>query len=151
MLSAAEISERNALLINFITRLDVGIRIIDLPEKPKFVSHDYKYWLHAYVHNFNIKLLDAEFNGNVIAAMRVDSDPEEYRDTFLEWMVKYEHKRIYTITYKGLFLSGFNHHNKIDKSNPFPVFAKYYPHTYYSLAKAREIVDRFKEYELQIN
>jgi hypothetical protein len=37
MLSNEEISERNGLLINFITALDMGIHVIDLPHKPKLL------------------------------------------------------------------------------------------------------------------
>jgi hypothetical protein len=65
-------------------------------------------------------------------------------------MSMYEHKRIYTLKYGDLFLSGFNHHNKIEKTNPYPVFSRFFPHFYYEIEKAEELQARFKEYDLEI-
>ena len=150
MLDKDGISERNQKLIKFITGLNLGIHIIDLPEKPRFVSPDYKYLLNGYVKNFKIILNNQEYDGQTILECRVDADPEIMRETFVEWMTMYDHKRIYTLMYGDLFLSGFNHHNKIEKTNPYPVFARYFPHFYYELEKAEEIQERFKEYDLEI-
>lgn len=150
MLDKDGISERNQKLINFISGLGLGIHIIDLPEKPRFVSHDYKYLLHGFVKNFKIILTNQEYDGDIILEVRVDADPEAYRDKIAEWMAIYEHRRVYTLVYEDLFLSGFNHHDKINKLKPYPVFARYFPHFYYELEKAEEIQDRFSEYNLQI-
>lgn len=150
MLDKEGISERNQKLINFISGLHLGIHIIDLPEKPRFVSPNYQYLLHGFVKNFKIILNNQEFNGEVILECRVDADPELHREKFVEWMSMYEHKRIYTLKYGDLFLSGFNHHNKIEKTNPYPVFSRFFPHFYYEREKAEELQARFKEYDLEI-
>jgi len=151
MLDKEGISERNQKLIAFISGLKLGIHIIDLPEKPRFVSANYQYLLHGFVKNFKIILYNKEYDGDIVLECRVDANPEEYRQVFVEWMSMYEHKRIYTITYGDLFLCGFNHHDKINKLNPYPVFARYFPHFYYEKDKAEDIQVRFKEYDLDLH
>lgn len=150
MLDKDGISERNQKLIKFISELDLGIHIIDLPEKPRFVSKDYKFLLNGFVKNFKIILNRKEYDGEVLLECRVDADPEQMREKFVEWLSMYEHKRIYTLMYGDLFVSGFNHHDKLNKLRPYPVFARYFPHFYYELDKAEELVERFKEYQLEI-
>lgn len=150
MLDNEGISERNQKLIKFISGLGLGIHIIDLPEKPRFVSANYQYLLHGFVKNFKIMLYNREFDGELVLECRVDANPEELRDKFAEWMVMYEHKRIWTLCYGDLFLTGYNHQDKINKLNPFPVFAKFFPHFYYEREKAEELQARYKEYELEI-
>lgn len=150
MLDKEGISERNQKLIKFISGLKLGIHIIDLPHSPRFINSNYQYLLHGFVKNFKIILNNKEFGGEAILECRVDANPEEYRDRFAEWMTLYEHKKIYTLMYGDLFLAGFNHHDKINKINPFPVFAKFFPHFYYEKEKAEEIQARFKEYDLEI-
>jgi hypothetical protein len=155
MMSEKDISERNGLLIGLITELNLGIHIVDLPHKPKFLSHDSKLVLKCYVHNFQLILNDSndevyyQFKLRTIDKMNID----EIREKFIEWMTIFEHTPIYTILLKntGLFVSGFNHHNKILKKNPYPVFARYCPLIYYEKDRANNIIDKFKEYELIIN
>lgn len=146
-----DISERNQKLINFISRLNLGIHILDLPEKPKFISPHYTHWYNGYVKNFDIILMDKEWDGNIILKCRVDSDPEQYRERFVEWMSFYEHKKIYTLVsndYPDLFICGFNHHDKINRTSPYPVFAKFFPHIYYDKEKAEDVARKFSEYNL---
>lgn len=151
MLDNEGISERNQKLIKFVTGLNLGIHIIGLPEQPRFVSEDYKYLLNGFVKNFKIILNNKEYDGEVILQCRVDDNPNDYRELFVEWINAYEHKRIYTINYiDGLMISGYGHHDKINKTNPYPVFARYFPHFYYEIEKAEEIQERFKEYNLEI-
>jgi len=150
MIFQKEISERNQKLIKFISELGLGIHIIDLPEKPRFISSDYKYLLNGYVKNFKIILKTAEYEGDTLLECRVDADPDANRAVFAEWMAMYEHKRIYTLRYGDLFLAGFNHHDKINRLHPYPVFARYFPHFYYELEKAEDIQKRFRLYKLEI-
>lgn len=150
MLDKDGISERNQKLINFITGLNLGIHIIDLPEKPRFVSKDYKFLLNGFVKNFKIILMNKEYDGEVILQCRVDANPDDYREMFIEWMSMYEHRRIYTLMYGDLFVTGYSHQDKINKLQPFPVFARYFPHFYYEREKAEELQERFKEYQLEI-
>lgn len=157
MLSDKEISERNGLLIALIAALDVGIHIVDLPHKPKLISNDYKFWLNGYVKNFHLILTPAEVTEEVYLDIRLKPvaklDIEEIRQKVLEWLVMYEHKRIYTISLEdnSFFLVGFNHHNKILKVNPYPVFSCYDPIIYKSLEQAESTIERFKNYNLKIN
>ena len=150
MLDEKGISERNQKLITFISGLNLGIHVIDLPEKPRFVTPDYKFLLHGFVKNFKIILMDKEFEGNVILECRVDADPEQHREKFVEWITIYEHRKIYTLMHQNLFVVGYNFHDKLQKRNQYPVFAKYFPHFYYDIEKVEELVQRFKEYELII-
>jgi hypothetical protein len=150
MLFKADISDRNRKLIRFISGLGLGIHIIDLPEKPRFVSSDYKYLLNGFVKNFKIILQTKEYDGDTLLECRVDANPDEQRSMFAEWLAMYEHKRIYTLTYGDLFVAGFNHHDKLNKSRPYPVFARFFPHIYYEYDRAKELQSRFPEYELEI-
>ncbi len=85
--------------------------------------------------------------------LKQDMDVAAIKERVLEWMVRFDHKRIYTLFLKGtdLMLAGFNHHNKISKTNPYPVFAKFDPIMYYDLTQAENTMERFKHYDLKIN
>jgi hypothetical protein len=78
---------------------------------------------------------------------------DEIRDKFIDWLTSVEHTKVYTITLKdtGLFVTGFNHHNKILKKNPYPVFARYSPIVYYDMDRAEGLLHKFSDYELIIN
>ncbi len=162
MLSNEEISERNGLLIDFITALDLGIHIVDLPHKPKFLSSDYTMQFSAQVKNFHLVLMcgsksDGMFNDEVFLDIRLkplkNMDMEYLKVNILEWLVKFNHTRVYTLKLADtdLFICGFNHRNKIDKTNPYPVFAKIEPLHYYKLEQVENTKERFGEYDLIIN
>ncbi len=156
MLRADEISERNGLLVGFIKALDLGIHIIQLTDKPKLISPDYNYWFSGYIKNFNLILTDSEHNPKILWNIRLkpvqNMDMEDLKPKILQWMTKFQHKKIYTLSLKNskLFVVGFNHHNRMDHANPFPVFAFFYPLIYMSREKALEVQKRFKEYDLII-
>jgi hypothetical protein len=156
MLSNEEISERNGLLIELITELDLGIHIIDLPHKPKLISADYTRQLSAYVKNFHLILTSGKNNDEVYLDIRLkpvrNMDVEGIKQQILAWLVIYEHGQIYTLQLEdtGLFVTGFNHHNKIMKKNPYPVFARYDPLTYYDVERAESTKERFNEYNLTV-
>lgn len=156
MLSNEEISERNGLLIELITELDLGIHIIDLPHKPKLISADYTRQLSAYVKNFHLILTSGKNNDEVYLDIRLkpirNMDVEGIKQQMLAWLVIYEHEQIYTLRLEdtGLFVTGFNHHNKIMKKNPYPVFARYDPLTYYDVERAESTKERFNEYNLTV-
>lgn len=158
MMEEKDISERNGYLIALVNALDMGIHIVDLPHKPKLLNRDYKLWLSGYVKNFHLILNPAEFSDTPFADIRLRpiekmGDIEALQDLFANWMVNHQHKRIYTVTDSetGLFLTGFNHHNKILKTNPYPVFARFDPMTYMQESKAQDVVDKFTQYKLKIN
>jgi hypothetical protein len=150
-----DISERNGYLISLIAELNLGIHIVDLPHKPKFLTSDSKYSLKGYVHNFNLILNGA--NDEVFYETKLRPlnrmNIEEISSKFIDWMTMFEHTRIYTISLDetGLFVTGFNHHNKILKKNPYPVFARYSPVIYYEIDRAESVLERFDDYNLSIN
>jgi len=55
----------------------------------------------------------------------------------------YEQKRVYVLSYNRMFLTGFNHHNKIDRTNPYPVFANYEPIVYYDYNRAINTAEKY--------
>ena len=150
-----DISERNGYLIALISELNLGIHIVDLPHKPKFLTSDSKYALKGYVHNFNLILngpndeVFYETKLRPLSKMNID----DVKIKFIDWMTMFEHTRIYTISLDetGLFVTGFNHHNKILKKNPYPVFARYSPVIYYDITRAESVLERFDDYNLTIN
>lgn len=155
MMTEQDISERNGYLISLISELNLGIHIVDLPHKPKFLTSDSKYSLKGYVHNFNLILNGANDEVFYETKLRPLSrmNIEEISSKFIDWMTMFEHTRIYTISLDetGLFVTGFNHHNKILKKNPYPVFARYSPVIYYEIDRAESVLERFDDYNLSIN
>jgi hypothetical protein len=155
MLTPEEISERNGLLINFITALDLGIHIVELADKPRLLSADYTKNLSAYVKNFHLILLkgtsDEQYLDIRLKPVH-NMDVDALKVQILEWMVMFDHKTIYTLVLKenGMFVTGFNHHNRVLKLNPYPVFARFNPITYYELERAENTKERFSEYNLII-
>ncbi len=160
MLSEDEISERNGLLIGFISALDLDIHVTDLPHNPKFLSADYTKQLSAYVKNFHLILLKGSsgstFSDEVYLDIRLkpiqNMDVESLKAQVLEWMVMFEHITVHTLSLKesGMFVVGFNHHNKILKLNPYPVFGRFNPTLYYEIERAENTKERFSEYNLII-
>lgn len=162
MLSNEEISERNGLLIDFINALDLGIHIVDLPHKPKFLSSDYKTQFSAQVKNFHLLLMSGSksggmFNDEVFLDIRLkplkNMDLDTLKSSILEWKAIFTHTRVYTLQLAetDLFVCGFNHRNKIDKTNPYPVFARIEPLHYYKLEQVENTKERFNQYDLIIN
>lgn len=162
MLSNEEISERNGLLIDFITELDLGIHILDLPHQPKLLSSDYTRQFSAQIKNFHLILMsgaksDGMFNDEVFLDIRLkplrNMDIESLKSSILEWMVIFNHTKVYTLKLANtdLFVSGFNHRNKIDKTNPYPVFARIEPLHYYKIEQVENTRERFNNYNLIIN
>lgn len=150
-----DISERNGYLIALITKLDMGLHIIDLPHKPRILSADGKRLLRAYIKNFNLYLKGS--NEDIyfqVKLKHIDSlNIEEIKSYFIEWIAMFEHTEIFTLSLEdtGLFVCGFNHHNKILKKNPYPVFSRYDPLFYYELERAESILEKFTDYNLIIN
>jgi hypothetical protein len=155
MLSNEEISERNGYLISLIAELNIGIHVVNLPHKPKFLNSDSTKQLNAYVNNFHLILTNTQgeefFKIKLKPIEKMNMD--EIRHKFIEWIVMFEHSDIFTVSINGtgLFVTGFNHHNKINKTNPYPVFARFSPIIYDSANKAESIIERFSEYNLKIN
>src|ERR1035437_908516 len=112
MLSEEEISERNGYLIALVTEMNLGIHIIELPHKPKLISADYTKLLNAYVRNFHLILKPGAESDEVYYEVKLKAldkmNLDEIRAKFTEWMVCFEHKRIYTISLRNtnLFLVG---------------------------------------------
>ena len=154
MMNSKDIDERNRLLVALIKELDLGIHIVGFPEKMKFISADYKHWYSGYVKNFDVILKPQEFTEEESYRVRLRPiellNIDSIRGEFENWIGYAKHKRIYTVRQgsSGMFVTGFNHHDKIGKTSPYPVFARFEPVIYNDALKAQEIVNRFSEYEL---
>lgn len=156
MLLEEGISERNGLLIEFITAIDVGIHLIDMVHTPKLISYDYTTKFSAYCKNFHLILLKGtsdEIHLDIRLKPIKNMDIDDLKPKFLEWMVLFDHAKIYTLGLRNtnLFVVGFNHHNKVLKTNPYPVFSFYDPITYYDLERAENTQKRFDKYDLVIS
>lgn len=145
MMSDYQISLRNLKLIKVVEALGLGLHVLNLPHRPMFISYDYKYKLNVYVQNYDLILLsvgDDIFHTEKIKELH-NMDIESLRSKFVEMMTMYEQKRIWVLTQGDLFLTGFNHHNKIDKTRPYPVFAKYEPIIYNEYDKAFNTANKY--------
>jgi len=157
MLSEEEISERNGYLIALVTELNLGFHVVDLPHRPKLLSSDYSMALNMYVKNFTVYLKPTYETEETYYSFKLkplkSMDLDEIKEKFIYWITMFQHKKIYVVTQKdsGMFLVGFNHHNKILKTNPYPVFASYDPITYFDLERAEDIVERFGKYNITLN
>lgn len=155
MLSKEEISERNGLLIDLIRELDLDLHIIGLPHSPKLTNIDYSIQYFGYCKNFHFLLMDG--NSDIpYLDIRLkpikNMDLEDLKPKILNWMGIFTHQEIHALKLANtkLYVSGFNHHNKILKTNPYPVFSEFDPILYYSFEKAAEISERFSSYQLII-
>lgn len=157
MLSRDEVAHRNKWLISLIKALDLGIHVVSRGDQPKFISPDYKRRLSGYVKNFNLLLMKGPFTDEVFLKIQLrplaDMNLDELKKGFIHWLKNYKHNTVYTIRLKenGLFLIGFDYHNKVNRTEPFPVFAKFNPMLFYTLTKAREESDKYEGYDLEIH
>lgn len=148
------IDRRNKTLIALISKLKLGIHILNLPEKPMFYSPDYSIEYSGFVLNRTVILNTKPHDSNVEDSFKfklsdemLDSEEkiEQIRIIFQDWINNCTHKEVYTVKVKNLrlYLTGFNHHDKLNKENPYPVFSQFYPRIFYDRDKKEEIISRF--------
>lgn len=148
------IDRRNKTLIALIRKLDLGIHILHLPDKPMFYSPDYSIEYSGFVLNRTVILNtkphdntgDDSFKFKLSDEMLDDEQKiEQIRFMFQDWINNCTHREVYTVKVKNtrLYLTGFNHHDKLNKENPYPVFSQYYPRIFYDINKKNEIIERF--------
>ncbi len=154
------IDKRNKTLIALIKKLDLGIHILHLPDKPMFYNIDYSIQYSGFVLGKQI-LLNTKPHDTEEASFKMklseeilDSDEkiEQLRFIFQDWINNCTHRPVWTIKVKNtrLYLSGFNHHDKLNKRNPYPIFSEYYPHIYFDEAKKQEIIERFSNNKIEL-
>lgn len=146
--------KRNKLLIALIKRLDLGIHILHLPEKPMFYSRDYSIEYSGFVLNKLIILNSKPHDNDKEESIRIklsdellesEEKIEQIRFIFQDWINNCTHREVYTVKVKDmrLYLTGYNHHDKLNKENPYPVFSQFYPKIFYDIEKKQEIIERF--------
>jgi len=148
------VDRRNKLLITLISRLKLGIHILNLPDKPMFYSADYSVEYSGYVKNFELILNTRPHDSGEesfkmkLSNETIDSDEkiEQLRFIFQDWINNCTHSPVWTIKIKNmrLYLTGFNHHDKLNRRSPYPVFSEFYPHIYHDEEKKYEILNRFQ-------
>jgi hypothetical protein len=146
------VDRRNRRLVSLISKLKLGIHILNFPEKPMFYSPDYRYEYSGYIKNFNLVLLTQPYEGEITFQLKLEEEIindeaiiEQTRFIFSDWINNCEHKRCYTVKVKNtnLYVSGFNHHDRLNHKRPYPVFSEFNPHIYYEKERAFEIVHKF--------
>ncbi len=148
------VDRRNKLLVALISKLKLGIHILNLPEKPMFYSADYSIQYSGYVKNFELILNTSPHDsGEESFKMKLsnenindDEKIEQIRFIFQDWINNCTHLPVWTVKIKNmrLYLTGFNHHDKLNRKSPYPVFSEFYPQIYYNEEKKNEIINRFK-------
>jgi len=86
------------------------------------------------------------------AIVEDDAAVERLSYIFLDWMNNCEHKRCYVIKVSGanLYLSGYNHHDKLNRRRAYPVFSEFNPHIYYEKEKTLEIISKFSNNNVEL-
>ena len=59
------VDRRNRRLVILISKLNLGIHILNFPEKPMFYSTDYTTEYSGYVKNFNLVLKTKPWEGDI--------------------------------------------------------------------------------------
>ena len=144
------LSKRNALLVKTISATDLGIHLLNMKHFPILITHDWKYEIGVYVKDYDIVVLkgenDVHYSMSLLNAKM--EDIEELRRSLIDCINYYgQVKPIWILKRKDLLLTGFNHHNKVDKKNPYPVFAHYDPIVYHSREQAENTA---RKYNLEI-
>lgn len=155
------IDRRNKLLISLIRKLDLGIHILHLPDKPMFYNIDYSIQYSGFVLDNRIILNTKPHDSTVEDSFKMkltedilesDEKIEQTRGIFQDWINNCTHRTVWTIKVKNtrLYLAGFNHHDKLNKRSPYPIFSEYYPHIYFDEEKKNEILDRFSNSKVEL-
>jgi hypothetical protein len=118
------------------------IRIIGEENNPAVLYQD-TYILPCYVHNFEFRWTDKQYDGQVIKTYKLTAEVPEVRAELDELIRNGDMKKVHKIsaTNSNLFLIGWNYLDKENKSIKFPVFGRYSPKVYHTVQKAEEIVE----------
>lgn len=143
------VGKRNKRLEQFFKAIgyDVyDIRIVGNENAPAVLYRD-TYILPCYVHNFELKWTDKQFNGTVLKTYKLTAEVPDVRKEVDELISTGELKQVYKVgtTNSNLFLIGWNYLDKDNKKHKFPVFGRYAPKIYYTTEKANEVLKELQD------
>lgn len=121
------------------------IRIIGNENRPAILYQD-TFILPCYVHNFELRWTDKQYDGSIIKTYKLTTQSPNVREEVLNLIQNGDLRKIHKIssTNANLFLIGWNYLDKENKSVRFPVFGRFTPKVYYKIEKATEIVEELQ-------
>ena len=139
------VGKRNKRLEQFFRTNGYGhhdIRIIGNENCPAVLYQD-EFILPCYVHNFELRWTDKQYEGNITKTYKLTSEAPEVKAELDELIRNGDLKKIHKIgsTNSNLYLIGWNYLDKENKAIKFPVFGRYTPKVYHTIEKANEVVE----------
>jgi len=149
------IARRNERLERFFELLyegtEVHFRLIGDKNCPAIII-DESFCLSCFVKNFDLHFTDKPNQGEILESVKLQKDQQIDRDKIVGILEKVEHRKIFKVRHKGtlLYLAGYNFTDKKKLDGKYPVFAKYNPKIYFSKEYAVDIIESYKDYDLEI-
>jgi len=118
------------------------IRIIGNENVPAVLFQDC-FILPCYVHNFELRWTDKQYEGSVIKTYKLTAEVPNVRAELEGLIQNGDLKKVHKIsaTNSNLYLIGWNYLDKENKKIKFPVFGRYSPKVYHTIEKANEIIE----------
>lgn len=122
------------------------IRIVGNENVPAVLYQD-TYILPCYVHNFELRWTDKQYDGNIIKTFKLTHEVPDVRDEIINLINTGDLKKVFKVmsTTSNLYLIGWNYIDKDTKSIKFPVFGRYTPKVYYKEDKAESIAEELQK------
>jgi hypothetical protein len=147
------IQKRNRRLQAFFNAKNLDVRLHGDAQNPLMVLCGCV-GLSAYVHNFDLRMLDKPNQGEVMNVFKLTEIVQGTRDEIVDWLQKYPQMPLYRIQHANskLYLCGFNFVDREQKLGRYPVFAREDYHIYKQREAAEDILNMLKEdgYEAEI-
>lgn len=148
------IAKRNNRIERFFKELDIPIRLIGNKNKPAIIYNN-MVSLSIFVHNFNLNFTDKPHRGKIIKTVKLTHDIKEKREDIINLLKIYPHQAVYCLKLANspLFLAGYNHLDKKNCLDRYPVFAKHQYKIYFKTSHANEIINELSKdgYTLEIH
>lgn len=143
----AFVGERNLKLLKFFKHHfpTSDVRIMGEENSPAVVI-DHEFILSCYVHNFELRFTNKNFQGDIVLKFNLNEDfNKSDKQKINDWYKNSQHRKVNRIyleseqTQAPLYLVGWNFKNKTKKEGKYPVFGEYEPKVYFKKEKALEV------------
>ena len=143
------VSKRNKRLEQFFRANGFDhhdIRVIGNENHPAVLFQD-SFILPCYVHNFELRWTDKQYDGNIIKTYKLTHETLNVREELNELIKTGDLKKVHKIssTNSNLYLIGWNYLDKENKAIKFPVFGRFSPKVYHTMEKAGEIAEELQK------
>lgn len=146
------VQKRNRRLQNFFSSKNLDVRLHGDAQNPLMVLCGCV-GLSAYVHNFDLILLDKPNQGETMKTFKLTEIVQGTREEMIEWIQQYPQMPLYRIQLdkSDLWLCGFNFKDREQRLGRYPVFAREDFHLYKRKSYAEEIANMLQRDGYEVN